>query len=100
CVVSACLLKVFLWTIASSKPCAPLIFARHTSAMPPAARRDSISYLLNSFPGTQGDGVVASPATASRRTAPDSPGCTTLDGILLSSLARSTCGMGDQRRKH
>ena len=46
-------------TMRFSNPCAPLIFARHTSAIPPAARRDPISYLLNAVPGCQGDGSAA-----------------------------------------
>ena len=51
--------SIVLMTMRFSNPCAPLIFARHTSAIPPAARRDSISYLLNSVPGSQGDGSAA-----------------------------------------
>src|SRR6186997_336418 len=48
--------SIVLMTIRFWNPCAPLIFARHTSAIPPAASRESISYLLNSVPGSQGDG--------------------------------------------
>ena len=57
---------IVLMTIRFSNPCAPLIFARHTSAIPPAASRESISYLLNSVPGSQGDGGAASPDADSR----------------------------------
>src|SRR6185436_2360776 len=47
---------IVLMTMRFSKPCAPLIFARQTSAIPPAARREPISYLLNSVPGLQVEG--------------------------------------------
>ena len=57
---------IVLMTIRFSNPCAPLIFARHTSAIPPAASRESISYLLNSVPGSQGDGGAAAAGADSR----------------------------------
>ena len=57
---------IVLMTIRFSNPCAPLIFARHTSAIPPAASRESISYLLNSVPGSQGDGDGGAAVPGSR----------------------------------
>jgi hypothetical protein len=82
-----------------------LIFARHTSAIPPAASRESISYLLNSVPGSQGDGDdgAASPGADSRWVADgaESPRRTCNEADAedepVSSRARIT-GIAAQRR--
>ena len=82
-----------------------MIFARHTSAIPPAARRDPISYLLNAVPGCQGDGSATAAGADSRRVA---DGADALSGACqgaasedapLFAIERATAGMGDQRRK-
>src|SRR5262245_42494292 len=89
--VSIVLMPIRFWN-----PWAPLIFARHTSAIPPAARRESISYLLNSVPGRQGDGDAASAGTGWRGAAagPASASGACLEDELLSSIARATSGVG------
>jgi len=80
-----------------------LIFARHTSAIPPAASRESISYLLNSVPGSQGDGDAPSPGGDSRWVADgaESPRCACQEAEAedepMSSRARTT-GIAAQRR--
>jgi hypothetical protein len=72
-----------------------LIFARQTSAIPPAANRESISYLLKAVPGSQGEGCGAPPGMDSvwvADTAESARGaCHEDDGNEpLSSRARTT----------
>src|SRR5262245_49583585 len=93
--------SIVLMTMRFSNPCAPLIFARHTSAIPPAARRESISYLLNSVPGSQGDGSGGRLAGESTCVAgADSPRGACREDEPPSCCARNTTGVVDQRRNH
>jgi hypothetical protein len=81
-----------------------LIFARQTSAIPPAARRESIRYLLNSVPGSQGDGdgapAGADPVCVAEIADSPDDACHAADAEdePLSSRARDTTGVADQRR--